>query len=485
MKNKISVLFVCLLFVSISTYAKPKNYLAECLRKMGGLSQREYLTFSYTETVNKLEHSFEPWQQTNYFGKGIVWSNGDRFLKHDTLSTGNRVYTSKTSLSPGELLFIDYGDKDLFPVTEAMYYNLIIQSARYSPTLVLKHFIRNKAIADNSSTKEQSIWRMTINNAIVTLSINTADYLLTKVTILEDDDLFGDVLSTYTYSGYKNIDSIYYGSLVEIERINGKIKEQVKITNTSITSEAPLLLNKPTDYSFKAEEVFVPEVKLEKYSEHIHFLELKHTDDKVMIVEFANFLLVAEAPMNSKNGDLIIDQAKKIAPNKPIKYFVFGHYHPHYIGGMRSFVHEGAEIIASKEDEDYVRYLANAKHTINPDNLQRNPRQLAMKEIKDSLTVTDGEFPMKIYFIGKKSEHTNDYLIYYFPKEKLLFQDDLVWIARDGEIKKAGRRQAGLYKAVKELKLDVQTIIQSWPVKDYGVKTVIPFSDLEKSMTVN
>jgi len=36
--------------------------------------------------------------------------------------------------------------------------------------------------------------------------------------------------------------------------------------------------------------------------------------------------------------------------------------------------------------------------------------------------------------------------------------------------------------AIKELKLDVKTIIQSWPVADYGVKTVIPFEDLEKSM---
>jgi hypothetical protein len=109
---------------------------------------------------------------------------------------------------------------------------------------------------------------------------------------------------------------------------------------------------------------------------------------------------------------------------------------------------------------------------------------LLIEEIKDSLKITDGKFEMKIYFIGKKSEHTNDYLIYYFPSEKLLFQDDLVWIAKEGEIEKAGGRQAGLYNAVKELGLDIKIIIQSWPVADYGVKTVIPFADLEKSMNI-
>ena len=70
------------------------------------------------------------------------------------------------------------------------------------------------------------------------------------------------------------------------------------------------------------------------------------------------------------------------------------------------------------------------------------------------------------------------------PSEKLLFEDDLVWIPKEGEIKKAGKRQAGLYHAVQDRGLDVTTIVQSWPVADYGVKTVIPFEDLEKSMKV-
>lgn len=100
------------------------------------------------------------------------------------------------------------------------------------------------------------------------------------------------------------------------------------------------------------------------------------------------------------------------------------------------------------------------------------------------MRIADDKTEMIIYFIGEKSAHTKDYLIYYFPKEKILFEDDLVWIFKSGEIKKAGNRQAGLYYAIKDLGIEVDTIIQSWPVKDYGVKTVIPFEDLEKSINV-
>jgi hypothetical protein len=151
---------------------------------------------------------------------------------------------------------------------------------------------------------------------------------------------------------------------------------------------------------------------------------------------------------------------------------------------MRPFIHKGATIISPKENIEYVTYLANAPHTLSPDSLQMQPKPLQIQLINDSLAISDGKFEMKIYFIGEKSAHTNDYLIYYFPKEKLLFQDDLVWMEKEGEIKKAGERQAGLYNAILDIGIHIDTIIQSWPVKDYGVKTVIPFSDLEKSMKI-
>jgi hypothetical protein len=88
-----------------------------------------------------------------------------------------------------------------------------------------------------------------------------------------------------------------------------------------------------------------------------------------------------------------------------------------------------------------------------------------------------------IYLIGDKSVHTNDYLLFYFPAERLLLEGDLAWIPQDGELKKAGKRQAGLYNSIKELGIPVDTICQQWPVGNrYEVKSVFPFSELEESV---
>lgn len=476
--------FILLFFATIQISAKLTNNLLECWNKQVKPIQGKYLTFSYKEKLNELEHSFEPWQQTNYTGNGTVWTNADNFLKNDTLlrTGGKKPYYSKTQFNKTEFLLLDYGDKDLSAITQSMFLDQTFRTVRYSPVILINYFFQQKIPAEQESNNEFAVYKTTINKTIVKLYIRKFDNLLAKVTTLSDDELFGDVLNTFIYSDYSFLGKLVYPKTIEVTKINDKVKDEVKISIAEFVNEIPKLLDKPVDYKLKEDPEIKPEVKVEKYSNNVHFIEIKHTDDRVLVVEFNEFLVVEGAPLNSKNGELVINEAKKIAPDKPIKYFTFGHYHPHYLGGIRPFIHKGAAVLCLKSDEEYVTYLAKAPHILNPDSLQLQPRPLKIQEIKDSTAITDGKFVMKVYFIGKKSDHTNDYLIYYFPSEKLLFQDDLVWIAKKGDIQKARSRQAGLYNAIKDLRLDVKTIVQSWPVSDYGVKTVIPFDDLEKSM---
>ena len=133
-------------------------------------------------------------------------------------------------------------------------------------------------------------------------------------------------------------------------------------------------------------------------------------------------------------------------------------------------------------DIEYLKYITRSPRTIQPDSLQLHPKSLKLEELKDSLTISDGVYSMKIYFIGNKSSHTNDYLVYYFSEEKLLNENDLVYITKKDTTRKASFRETGLYNAVKELKLEIKTVVQSWPVTEFEVKTIFPFKELEKIM---
>ncbi|MFA6060255.1 MAG: hypothetical protein WC756_18790 [Taibaiella sp.] len=473
-----------LLLVVFPTFAQKKDNLQRCWEQQVKPLQGQYLNFSYSETLNELYHSPEPWQQLNYIGTGIVWYNADNFLRQDTLTHGKRILYSKTQFNTTEFLYVDYGKKELSAVTPNMISEQITNTARYSPTILINYFFQQKIPIDMEKSKSDfAVFSTAVNKTIVALYIDKHKNLLDKITLLAHDELHGDVLSTFTYSNYSKEGKLVYPKMIVVEKINGKLKDEIKVLNADLVNKATKLLDKPDDYKVNEDMETTPEIKVDKYSDNIHFVDLSHEKTRVMVVEFNDFLLVAEAPLSSKNGELIINEARKIAPGKPIRYFTFGHHHPHYLGGMRAFIHKGAIILSTKADESYIKYLASAPRTLSPDSLQLEPKPIQIKEIKDSTTITDGTFEMKIYAIGKKSEHTNDYLVYYFPKEKLLFEGDLVWVENKNEPAKAGVRQNGLYNTIKEMGLNVQTIIQSW-VPSSAYKAVIPFADLEQTMKV-
>jgi glyoxylase-like metal-dependent hydrolase (beta-lactamase superfamily II) len=471
---------------AIYSNSQSTDILKKCWIKQVEPVKEKYISFNFTEERNVLDHNFKAWQTTQYLANGIVWANANHYQKKDSIIYRGNTYNSKTKLNNTSLLFVNYGEEQLLEVTESLYYDHVLKTIRYSPIYIINYLFKHNAsyLAGESDTLF-AVYKTKINKDFVKLYIRKADDLLDKITVLSYDELYGDVKSTFSYRNYSKINTLSYPTSVHIEKINGKVNGKVKILpGAKIIKDVSRLFDHADDIIIKKDTEIIPETRLEKYNDNIYFFELNHTDDRVMIVEFNDFLLVAEAPLNSENGELIISKTKEIAPDKEIKYFVFGHHHPHYLGGMRPFIHKGAIIISPKENIEYVTYLANAPHSLSPDSLQMQPKPLQIQLIKDSLTISDGKFEMKIYFIGEKSAHTNDYLIYYFPKEKLLFQDDLVWMEKEGEIKKAGERQAGLYNAILDIGIHIDTIIQSWPVKDYGVKTVIPFSDLEKSMKI-
>ncbi len=87
--------------------------------------------------------------------------------------------------------------------------------------------------------------------------------------------------------------------------------------------------------------------------------------------------------------------------------------------------------------------------------------------------------------MGNKPDIQDDYIIFYFPTEKLIFEDDLVWISSKNKSNTAGKRQTSLYNAIKELGLAVDTIIQSYPSypsRDFEYKTKFTFKELEESV---
>lgn len=454
------------------------NTLNKCFQNQANF-KNEYFELSYTEKQYNFRHASYPWQKSEDYLSGKVVLCKNSIFTIDSIGEKG----CKTFLDFDTYVSTKYGAGDLQKLTKTDYYERKFKTLQFSPNLLLTELFNRKAKVD-SEDSTQNIYKTEINKDRIEVFVNKQTCLVDKIRKIYFDDLYGDLETTVIYQNYEKINGKYFATKVSIEKINGKLLDEIKISGIKMIPKFDLDITIPKDYHLIEEVEIKHELVYNKFSDNIHLLELKHTDDKVLIAEFDNYLIVAEAPLSSQNGELIISKIKELFPNKPIKYFAFGHYHAHYIGGIRAFINNNTKIICSEINKDYATYLANTKHSLNPDKQELNKKDIKIELIQDKLIFSDTKNELQIYFIGSKSAHTDDYLIYYFPREKVLFQDDLVWIKADKEIEKASKRQGGLYRAIVDLKLDVKTILQSWPVKDYGVKTIIPFSDLEKSINI-
>ena len=87
-------------FLTIQANAQSDNIIKNCWEKQVKPLQNNYLTFSFTEKRNELEHSFKPWQESHYNSTGIVWCNTDNFLKSDNyyISNSKLLLTSQLKI---------------------------------------------------------------------------------------------------------------------------------------------------------------------------------------------------------------------------------------------------------------------------------------------------------------------------------------------------------------------------------------------------
>ncbi|MGH8004027.1 MAG: hypothetical protein ACRECJ_04825, partial [Limisphaerales bacterium] len=163
-------------------------------------------------------------------------------------------------------------------------------------------------------------------------------------------------------------------------------------------------------------------------------------------------------------------------PEKPIRYFSFSHFHPHYTGGMRAFIAEGAAILTPPGNEVFVRQVARYPFKKWPDRLARSPRRVRIQTFQKRFELADSTNRLVAIDIGERSMHTDEFVIFYLPKQKLLFEAEQGWVTVDGKLR-AARRAEGFLKILDDERLDVERLVQCWPMR--GNKAEVSRSELE------
>jgi hypothetical protein len=203
-----------------------------------------------------------------------------------------------------------------------------------------------------------------------------------------------------------------------------------------------------------------------------------------VLVEFREYLALIEAPQNEARSLAVIAEAARLVPNKPIKYVINTHHHFDHAGGLRTFLSQGSTIVTHDSNKEYYLDILfhPAPRTLYPDRMaQFNPMYWISRRPAPIETVegeargtgrwamSDGDRILEVfhvqdmaYELGDQSyaqgHHSEDMLMAWLPKEKLLVNGDLYSPPAQGAQQpvEPTRAQKTLHQNILKLKLDVQ-----------------------------
>jgi glyoxylase-like metal-dependent hydrolase (beta-lactamase superfamily II) len=227
-----------------------------------------------------------------------------------------------------------------------------------------------------------------------------------------------------------------------------------------------------------------PEDPLEPLPSHdlgngAYVIDLPPSDARSLLVEFSDFAVVVEAGDYSEISARILATADRLLPGKPVRYVAMTHHHPLYACGLRPYAQRGITILATAGDTAYYRDLTTRPYRIHPDEQERSPREPKFEVIDKKRVIKDGKQRLELHEYDYTT-HVDEFVLPYLPSHKLIVTADQVYILRDDEIRPASGRERAIHRVVKERKLAVKNIMQTWFLTRSDDQ--VPYSILEEKI---
>jgi len=129
-----------------------------------------------------------------------------------------------------------------------------------------------------------------------------------------------------------------------------------------------------------------------------------------------------EAPSEARALS-VIAEAKRLIPNKPIRYIINTHSHVDHSSGLRAFVAEGSTILTHEVNKAYLEKVLSQPHTLVPDKQQTAKKKVLVEGMGEKKVLTDGTHTIELYHLANFGHH-DGMIVAYLPKEKVLLEAD-------------------------------------------------------------
>ena len=318
-------------------------------------------------------------------------------------------------------------------------------------------FLRSATAAADATVKSQTMGgkKYTVlsfaggNKAVVRGYLNSEN-LLERVETKIDNNVLGDIPFETTFSDYKDFSGVKCPTHI-VQKQGGYPVLDLTITDVKPNAPANISNNAPPQAPAAV-------ATSEKLGDGVYLILGGYV---ALAVDFKDYIVIVEGGQSDQRSAAVMAEARKLIPNKPIKYVVNTHQHFDHSGGLRAYVAEGAIVVTHQINKPYYEKIWANPHTIAPDKLSQNPKKARFETVAEKKIMTDGNHVIELYH-QQDFGHNDGMLLVYLPKEKVLLEADGFNPPAQAITKtpaSVSPYTANLVANIERLKLDVERVI--------------------------
>ncbi len=327
-----------------------------------------------------------------------------------------------------------------------------VQIALMTPHGFLKAAVASGATATGSVPRAGQVRTVSFTRGRHTVTgVIDSRHLVQRVESRLDNALLGDMLVETIFSDYRDFAGVMFpGRIIQRQGGHPTLDLTVSAVRPNVAAALEVREAGPPPGPVR--------VQAEKIADGVWFLN--GGAPVSVLVEFADHLVIVEAPGNDARTEAAVAEAKRTVPNKPVRYVVNSHGHFDHSGGLRGFVAEGITIITHRLNKPYYEQVFAFPHTINPDRLAQAHRAPMIETVDGKRVLSDATRTLELHHV-RGNLHNETLLMAYLPKEKLLIQGD-AFAARPADARPLPSPSpftVNLWQNIQRLNLDVDRIV--------------------------
>ena len=454
---------------TLETYSKAREVIDAAVAASGGADRINGIQTVVTErsgtawSRNQSPKVAKPFQANEQKGRVILDLQGSRLLAETSGGFPGGVFATRTVITDDKKFVLNLMSKTVQRNDTLEISNFDFWHRLFPPLMLRRALQQANSLRWLGRTeldgRQNDMVSFAWDNGVLTptLYIDSETHMVSKYELLFPDNLTGDAVSELYFPGYRTVEGIQVPVGYK-QVVGGTLASDLKYTKVTI--------NQPVDdgefeVPFGYRDIAPPPTgapKVVELAKDVYMVEgLANFGYNFFFVAFDDYILAFDASVSRTVSAQAIAQMKEAVPDKPIRYLVLSHHHDDHAGGLRAFIDEGATVVTTAANRSYLEQMASTVSTLGAGGQAGEPFDPAFDFVDGKLVFEDAGHVVEIHDIGP-SPHAEEMLIFYLPKEKILFQADLLGIPRSGPPAPANDVTVHFADAIRKLGLDVEML---------------------------